>query len=191
MTALVQSTTRPLVTTVPEVFALVGETVCARWEAIGQMDSKVHWAYGMEAESLITEGVPSMLAYKAIAIKAGKNSQTIRKAYYTYTAFTKEQRAKYDACPYSVFAIARNQPDPEKVLQEYVNNRCSLDELEVIYPERGDETLEREFIERGYPRMFYGIYREIFGIDPFLKARCEEAMREILDIIKQANEVKE
>jgi hypothetical protein len=98
MVALVESTTCQTILTVPQVYELVGDDVVRRWERLGDMDSKIHWQYGAEADALISEGVPSMLVYKAIAIKVGKSSQVIRKAYYTYTAFTKETRAKYDAC---------------------------------------------------------------------------------------------
>jgi len=176
-----------LITTVPQVFQLVGEEVCARWERLGEIDSKTHWAYGMEAEALIAENVPAMIAYKAIAIKAGKRSQTIRKAYYTYKAFNDEQRKKYDLCPYSVFQIARSQDEPEKVLQEYIDKQASVDEIEISYPEITNRELENEFKARGYPRIFYGIYREIFGIDPFLKARVLEHLQDINEILEQVN----
>jgi len=74
--------------TVPALLELVGETTRAKWRAIGDMDSKIHWQYGAEADALISEGYPAMVVYKAIAIEAGKSSQTIRKAYYTFTSFT-------------------------------------------------------------------------------------------------------
>lgn len=175
------------VTTVPQVFALVGEDVCLRWESLGQMDSKVHWAYGAEAEQLISENVPAGLVYKAIGIKAGKSSQTIRKAYYTFKAFTPEQRDQYALCPYSIFQHARTQKKPEKVLQHYINNRTSVDEIEALFPVIENEELEKEFSTRGYPRMFYGIYREAWGIDPFFKARIEEHLTEIKNIFEQVN----
>jgi hypothetical protein len=175
------------ITTVPQVFALVGDDVCARWEKLGDLDSKIHWQYGQEAEALIAEGVPAMLVYKAIAIKSVKKSQTIRKSYYTFKAFTPEQRAKYELCPYSIFQIARTQEEPEKVLQEYINNRASVDEMEIVYPEIADKMFEAEFESRGYPRMFYSIYREIYLIDPFLKQRVIENLNEIEEIIKQVN----
>jgi len=175
------------ITTVPQVFALVGDEVCARWERLGEIDSKTHWAYGLEAEALIAENVPAMLAYKAIAIKAGKRSQTIRKAYYTFKSFTPEQRQKYELCPYSVFQIARTQNKPEEVLQEYIDKRASVDEMEISYPEVVNDDLENEFKSRGYPRIFYGIYREIFGIEPFLKARVLEHLQGINEILEQVN----
>lgn len=184
---MVQNTTLPLVTTVPQVFALVGDEVCARWEALGQADSKIHWQYGAEAEALIAESIPAMLAYKAIAIKAGKRAVTIRQAYYTYIAFTDEQRAKYELCPYSVFRIARSQDDPEAVLKHYIDTRASVDEMEITYPENADKDIENEFQRRGYPRIFYGIYREIWGVGDFLKARAIELMNELSEIIKEAN----
>jgi len=128
-----------------------------------------------------------MLAYKAIAIKAGKSSQTIRKAYYTFKAFTAEQRKQYDLCPYSVFQIARTQDDPEEVLKEYIDKRASVDELELSYPEITNKELEKEFKARGYPRIYYGIYREIYGIDEFLKNRVIEHLQGISEILEQVN----
>lgn len=173
------------VKTVPQLFELVGEKTCARWEELGRLDSKIHWNYGIEADQLIAEGIHAMLVYKAIAIKAGKSSQTIRKAYYTYKAFTAEQREKYKLCPYSVFAHARTQKKPEVVLQYYLDNMASVDEVETVFPVIEDEEFEKEFSSKGYPRMFYGIYREAYGIDPFLRARIEEHLQGIAEILKQ------
>lgn len=185
LAVVLDSTNR--ITTVPQVFDLVGPDVTARWEKLGDMDSKIHWSYGREAEALIAERVPKMLAFKAIAIKAGKGSQTVRKAYYTFIAFTDEQRKDFDLCPYSIFLIARGQSNPEEVLQYYIDHRASVDEVEIEYPEVGDNEIEKEFIARGYPRYFYGIYREIYGISPFLKAIVQEHLDDIADIIKQVN----
>ena len=176
------------VKTVPQVFELVGEDICARWEKLGTMDSKVHWAYGGEADQLIAEGIPSMLVYKAIAIKAGKSSQTIRKAYYTFKAFTVEQRAEFEIAPYSIFQHARTCADPIEVLQYYKDNRTSLDEIEIVYPPAPENVeLDKEFKAKGYPRMFYGVYRELWGCDPFLRARADELIKELDEIIKQVN----
>jgi len=176
------------VTTVPQVFDLVGEEVCARWEKIGALESKAHWAYGGEAEQLIAEGIPAMLAYKAIAIKAGNSSQTIRKAYYTYKAFTAEQRAEFEIAPYSIFQHARTCKDPIKVLQYYKDNRTSLDEVEIVFPAVPEnEELEKEFQGKNLPRIFYGVYRELWGCDPFLRARADELIKELNEIIEQVN----
>ena len=187
MVALVESTTCQTIATVPQVYELVGDDVVRRWERLGDMDSKIHWQYGAEADALISEGVPSMLVYKAIAIKVGKSSQVIRKAYYTYKAFTKEMRDKYELCPYSVFQIARTHEQPEAVLIDYIENNASVDEIEVKYPVVTDKDIEAEFTQRGYSRMFYGVYREIYFLDPFLKDRCEDCIREIEAILKEAN----
>ena len=116
---LVQNTTA--LQSVGDVYQMVGEDICAKWEALGQTDSHVHWAYGAEADAIISEGVPAMLAYKAIAKKAGKRSETIRQAYYTYRAFTATQREQYDLCPYSVFRAAKNATAPLEVLQHYID----------------------------------------------------------------------
>ena len=176
-------------TTVPQVFQLVGEDVCARWENLGNMDSKVHWAYGKEADDLISEGVPNMLVYKAIAIKAGKRSQTIRKAWYTWKQFTPEQREKYNLAPYSVFQHAATCKNPEKVLQHYIDNRASVDEVELVFPSAHEnEALEKEFDELGFGRMFYGIYREVWGIDPKIKKKIISYLTVIQRLINEANE---
>lgn len=176
------------ITTVPQVFDLVGDEVCARWETLGTMDSKVHWQYGAEAESLIAENVPALLVYKAIAIKAGKNSQTIRKAYYTYKAFTAEQRNKYNLAPYSVFKHAATCKDKEKVLQHYIDNRSSVDEIETVFPATPEnEAMDTEFRKLDLPRMFYGIYREIWGIDPAKKKKVITYLAVIKRIIDEVN----
>lgn len=174
--------------TINEIYTLVGEDVTSRWEALGQTDSDVHWAYGMEAEALIPE-FPNGLVYKAIAKKAGKSSQTIRKSYYTYKAFDKDIREKYKLCPYSIFQHARTQDDPEEVLKYYLDNRASVDEVEIQFPEGMEgEPIEEEFKRQGLDRaLFFGIFREIFGIDAFSRARVIEYLREIQEVIKKAN----
>lgn len=183
---LVESTTRHNLT-VPQLFDMVGDDTTRRWEVLGQTDSKVHWAYGAEADALIAEGFAAMTVYKAIAIKAGKGSQTIRKAYYTYKAFDAQTREKYDLAPYSVFQHARTQKEPIKVLEHYIQNRASLDEIEKLYPIIEDEEFEKYFNGQGYPRIFYGIAREIYGIDPFMKARVEEHLHDIRIILDEVN----
>lgn len=175
------------VNTVPEVFALVGDEVCAKWEKLGDMDSKIHWQYGMEAEALIAEGVRAMLVYKAIAIKAGKSSETIKRAYYTFCAFTAEQRKQYDLAPYSVFRHAAQCDDPESVLRHYIDNRTSVDEVETVYPLEGGKEIEAEFKALDYPRWAYGIFREIFGIDPAKKKKVLLYLAVIKRIIDEVN----
>ncbi len=176
------------ITTVPQLFQLVGEKVCARWEEMGRLDSKIHWQYGYEAEQLIAEGVPAMLVYKAIAQKAGKNSQTVRKAYYTYKAFTKEQREQFNLAPYSVFQHAATCKDPIKVLKHYVDHMASVDEIEFNFPPAAEnEALEKEFDETGYSRIFYGIYREIWGIAPAIKKKIISYLDVIRRLIDEAN----
>lgn len=150
--------------TVPQLLDMVGDNVRAKWRAIGDMDSKIHWQYGAEADALISEGYPAMVVYKAIAIEAGKSSQTVRKAYCTYASFTADQRKKYELCPYSVFAHARTQKEPESVLQYYLDNRASVDEIEAVYPENSGDEFDVYFNVLGYPRIYYGIMREAYGL---------------------------
>ena len=177
-----------LITTVADVFQLVGDATCTRWEELGRLDSKIHWSYGAEAEQLIAENVPNMLVYKAIAIKAGKRSQTIRKAYYTYKAFSPEQREKYNLAPYSVFQHASTCKNPEKVLQHYIDNRASVDEIEFVFPPTSEnEALEKEFDQLGYSRIFYGVYREVWGLAPAIKKRIIGYINAIQRLINEAN----
>jgi len=171
--------------TVPQIYQAVGEEITHRWEALGQMDSKVHWSYGAEADALIPE-FPAMLVYKAIALKAGRTSQTIRKAYYTFKRFDNAIREKYNLCPYTIFQHAATQKDPIKVLEHYVAHR-SVDEIETVFPLIENEELEKEFMSYNYPRIFYGIVRETYGLEPFLKARVNECLKEIQQIIEEAN----
>lgn len=173
--------------TIEDVYQAVGEKVTARWEALGQTDSKIHWQYGAEADALIPE-FPAGIVYKAIAKKAGKSSQTIRKAWYTFKAFDAATREKYDLCPYSIFQHARTQKDPIAVLQHYIDNRSSVDEVEAIYPTVEDEDFEKEFESKGFIRIFYGIWREVFGIAPELKREVDYHLKEIQKIIEKANQ---
>jgi hypothetical protein len=177
------------ITTVPQVFALVGDDVIAKWERLGEIDSKTHWAYGAEAEALIAEGVPAMLVYKAIAIKTGKRSETIRQAYYTFRAYTPAEREKYAAAPYSVFRHAKDTDDKISVLEHYINNRASVDEIETVYPARNEEDAEadREFRTYDLPRMFFGIYREIYGASPALVKKVVSYLRVLKRIIDEVN----
>ena len=49
--------------TIGKIYQFVGEDALSRWEALGQTDSDIHWAYGMEANALVEQGIPSMLVY--------------------------------------------------------------------------------------------------------------------------------
>lgn len=184
MNNLVQNTTD--VATIPQLYALVGDEVIARWERLGEIDSKTHWAYGMEAEQLIAEGLKNMLVYKAIAIKAGKSAETIRQAYYTFKAFTDAERAKYEAAPYSVFRHAKDCEDKIAVLEHYINHQSSVDEIETIYPPAPDE-VEKDFRALDMPRMFYGIYREIWGASASIRNKVLAYLRVIKRVIDEVN----
>lgn len=176
------------ITTVPALLSAVGEETCNRWTAIGQTDNKVHWQYGIEAEALISEGARVGVVCKAIAVKAGRSSETIRKAYYTYTAFTAAERKRYDLCPYSVFQHARTQEKPLEVLQYYIDNQSSVDEVETVYPEPSkDAEFDKYFASTKLPRIFYGIERELYGINPIWKQEADEHIRQIIEIIERAN----
>jgi len=177
------------ITTVPQVFALVGDDVIAKWEKLGEIDSRTHWAYGAEAEALISEGVPAMLVYKAIAIKAGKKSETIRQAYYTFRAYSPAEREKYALAPYSVFRHAKDTDDKIAVLEHYITARASVDEIETVYPARDAEDAEadREFRALDFPRMFFGIYREIYGASPALVKKVVSYLRVLKRIIDEVN----
>lgn len=175
--------TTPERLTVQQLLAVVGDKVIARWEALGQTDDKIQWQYGAEADAIIPE-FPPMVVYKAIAIKTGRTSQTIRKAYYTYKAFTAAQREQYNLVPYSVFAHARMKDNPEEVLKYYVEHQSTPDEIEEKFPIVEDEEMEKAFKAAGLDRIFYSVFREMYGIDPFLKARIMDNIREIQDILR-------
>lgn len=173
--------------TIADVYAAVGEKVCARWQALGETDSKIHWQYGAEADAIIPE-FPAMLVYKAIAKKAGRSSQTIRKAYYTYKAFDEATREKYHLVPYSIFQHAAGQNDPIAVLEHYVNNQASVDEVEAVFPEVVDEGIFDEFKKTGLDRgMFYGIYREAWGMRIETRAKIMDLLNKIDELIKKEN----
>lgn len=180
---LVQNTS-PVTTT--EIYKLVGEKVTARWVALGQIDSDTHWAYGREAEALIPE-FPAMVVYAAIAKKAGKKSETIRRAYYTYKKFDEATREKYNLAPYSVFRHAATQPDPEAVLKHYIEKNCSVDEIEAVFQdENNGDLFEEYFRSSGYDRIFYGVFREVYGTGRV--SEVKQHVDAIVQIIKEVNE---
>ena len=175
------------INTVPALLQAVGDDVQARWETLGQADGKIHWAYGREAEALISEGAKVGIVCKAIAIKAGKSFETIRKAYYTYLRFTDQQREQYHLCPYSVFQHASTTKRPLEVLQYYIDHRqTSVEEVEAVFPPLMDD-VQKEFESIGYPRIFYGVYREIYGLDPLVKRQAQDHIDALNKIIKEAN----
>lgn len=177
------------ITTVPALLAEVGDDVCNRWTAIGNTDSKVHWQYGKEAEALISEGARVGVVCKAIAVKSGRSSETIRKAYYTYTAFTDADRKEYDLCPYSIFQHARTQEKPLEVLKYYIDNQASVDEVEIVYPVIGaDKEFDAYFVSTKLPRIFYGIERELYGTNPIWKQEADEHIKALNEIIRKVNE---
>ena len=154
------------------------------WESLGQQDSNIHWEYGKHADALIRNGVPNMIAYTAIGRKAGRTSQTIRKAYYTYKAFPDAIREQYHLVPYSVFKHARACEAPEEVLQYYVDEAgCSIDEVEAVFPltETGDE--RSEFIKSEFPRYLYGAYRQMIGLNG-KREQAEYHLREFVKIVE-------
>lgn len=172
--------------TVPQLFDAVGEEVVARWQTLGIADDKIQWQYGEECEALIPEFAP-MLVYKALAIATGKTSQTIRKAYYTYKAYDAEIRKKYNLVPYSVFAHARMLDNKEAVLDYYMEHQSTPDEIEEKYPVVGSKELEQEFQSYGIDRIFYSIFREVFGLDVISKSQVIEHIKGIQRIIREAN----
>lgn len=184
---VVVKNTNPAPVTIPQLYQAVGEKVIARWEALGQTDDKIQWQYGAEADALIPE-FPAMTVYAAIAKKAGKTSQTIRKAYYVFRAYSKEQKEKYNLVPYSVFAHARKMDNREDVLKYYVDHQSTPDEIEEKYPDIEDAEIEEEFNRFGLDRIFYSVFREIWGLAPAQKSRVMELVKEIQDIIRKASQ---
>jgi hypothetical protein len=175
------------INTVPALLTAVGEETCNRWVAIGQTDSKVHWAYGREVDALVSEGAQVGIVCKAIAVKAGKDSQTIRKSWYTWKAFTDDERTKYDLAPFSVFQQARTQENKIEVLEHYINNRASVDEVMVLYPEIEHKDFDVYFKSTKYPRWCYGIERELWGIDPIWKQEADGHIKALVEIAERFN----
>lgn len=167
--------------TVNMVYGEFPEAV-SRWEALGQADTNIHWAYGQEADALITHGVPAMLVYAAIGRKAGVKSQTIRKAYYTWKTFTDAQREQYHLVPYSVFRHARTCDNPEAVLEYYVNEGgVSVDEIEIVFP--ANEEAE-EFEKADYPRYLVGAWRRLVGLPATIRTQAEFHLREFARLVE-------
>lgn len=156
----------------------------SRWEALGQQDSDIHWAYGRESDALIQRGIPAMLVYSAIGRKAGKSAQTIRKSYYTYRTFTDAQREEYHLVPYSVFAHARSCENPEEVLEYYRDEGgCSIDEIEAVFPLTETDDEREQFKASAFPRYLYGAWRAMLGIKR--RADAEHHLREFQKIVEE------
>lgn len=173
------------INTVPDLLNAVGEDTCNRWVAIGQADSNIHWAYGRECDALISEGAKPGLVYKAIAVKAGRDSQTIRKAYYTWKAYTDAERKEYYLAPYSVFQQARTQEDKIDVLKYYIEKRASVDDVITQYPEIENKEFDAYFKSTKLPRIFYGIERELWGIDPIWKQEADQHIKALREIVER------
>lgn len=158
----------------------------AQWEAIGGEDSRIQWFYGKESNKLIKNGVPAMIAYSAIGRKAGVNSQTIRKAFYTWRAFDEATQEEYHLAPYAVFNHARRCDNPEKVLQYYVDENakggCGIDEIEAVFPL--DKEDDSEFEKTGLPRWAYGFIRQLAGMNKN-KEKAQEHFGEFMRLWKE------
>jgi hypothetical protein len=77
--------------------------------------------------------------------------------------------------------------DKEAVLKYYADYQSTPDEIEEKFPVSDNEEIENEFIRFGLDRIFYSVFREVFGLDPFLKSRVVELVKEIQEIIRGAN----
>lgn len=171
--------------TVSRVYQYVGEHTINRWVALGETDTKIHWAYGREANDLIDKGIPAMVVYLAIGRKAGKSSQTIRKSYYTFKTFTDAQREEFCHVPYSVFQHARTCDDPEAVLQYYTDEQnCTVDEVEAVFRQGEDVEFINEFKRSDFPQYLVGAYRRLMGLPEPKRERAKELMTELVEILK-------
>ncbi len=127
-----------------------------------------------------------MVAYVAIGKKAGVSSQTIRKAYATFTHFTQAEREENHLVPYVVFNHARRCENPEAVLKYYTDEMSkgtgiSIDEIYTAFPLSDEE--EKEIASSKYPRWSYGVVRQIGQC-----ARRDEAQSkfdELIEILKE------
>ena len=173
--------------TVPALLQIVGDDVQARWETLGQAAATPHRAYGREAAAPTGAGARVGILCHPTPIKAGKSFETIRKAYYTYKRFTDEQREQFHLCPYSIFQHASTTKRPVDVLQYYLDNRTSVEEIETVFPPMMDD-VQKAFVNSGYPRIFYGVYREIYGLDDVKKREAQEHIDALNKIIQEANQ---
>ena len=63
-----------------------------------------------------------------------------------------------------------------------------MDEVETVYPAIGeDKEFDIYFASTKLPRIFYGIERELYGINPIWKQEADEHIRQIIEIIERAN----
>ena len=171
------------ITTVPQLYAAIGDDIVNRWQALGEASDKIHWKIGEEADALISEWFPPMLVYKAIALKVGKKAVTVRHIYYTYKAFDKQTREKYHLVPFTVFNHARMTDDKIEVLEHYLQSQ-SVDEVETVFPIAGDKSVETDFRKMEYPRCFYGIYRETYYLPDARRVRISELLNEIKKLME-------
>ena len=171
------------ISTVPQLYAALGDDILDRWQALGQQSDKIQWEIGKEADALIAEDFRPMLVYKAIALKVGRSSETVRQCYYTFKSFDGQIREKYHLVPYTVFNRARMTDNKIEVLEHYLQSQ-SVDEVETVFPIAGDKSVETDFRKMEYPRCFYGIYRETYYLPDARRVRISELLNEIKKLME-------
>lgn len=145
---------------VDRIYQSVPESDLLELDASGTAADNIHWLWGRKAAEWIRRGLPSMYVYAAIAKKVGRSAVTIRQCYYTYKAF---QDVEYDErVPYSVYNHARQWNDPDAVINYYIENHCSVDEVEAVF--RVSDSDDEQFTNTNLPRFLVGAWREMRGL---------------------------
>ena len=169
--------------TVERVYQTMTEQELAELEASGQAVDNVHWYWGRVVAERISAGVPCMIAYAAIAKKVGRGKSTIAQCYYTWKTFRDVEHN--ELVPYSVYNHARQWTEPDEVLTYYMEQRCSVDEVEAVF-RISEEPAEREtFAKTELPRYFVGAWREMVGLP---KERYELALKKLHEFMEIVNE---
>lgn len=148
--------------TIDRIYQSVPESDLQELEESGTAADNIHWLWGRKAAEWIRRGLPSMWVYAAVAKKVGRSSVTIRQCYYTFKAF---QDIEFDErVPYSVYNHARQWSDPDEVINYYMEQRCSVDEVETVFRISETEDEREQFAQTNLPRFLVGAWREMYGL---------------------------
>ena len=167
--------------TIERVYRGMTDAELNELEASGQAVDNVHLYWGRAVAERIAAGVPAMYAYAAIAKKVGRGKSTIAQCYYTWKTFRDVELD--ERVPYSVLNHARQWEDPDEVIDYYLEQRCSVDEVEAVFRVREGEEERELFRQSNLPRFLVGAWREAWGLPREQYEQAIGKLNEFLEIV--------
>lgn len=168
--------------TIHRIYESVPAEELAKLDASGTAADNIHWYWGSVAADWISRGMPKMLVYAAIGKRVGRAASTIAQCYYTFISFGRDETD--ERVPYSVYNHARQWHEPDEVIQYYLDNRCSVDEIETVFRISEPDEEREQFAKTGLPRMFVGVWRAMVGLPAEKRERAIALLREVLEVIE-------